>query len=283
MFALIRRKQETIALAVEGKVNESFGPTLGEWYARPSAGKTKRLAFIKQVLDRSEIPNNVPYQLMHRTVAAIVEARRFKTDCAAMIVHSFAEDFGHFDDYSTFASFLGFQATKDAPGQIITLGNFPVLVGWAQGNIRHLNPPRPSQYETDFFGWTRDQGAAVRARALTKIDWGNVAEEIESLGRSDKREIENRLKVLVVHLLKYRYQPEQWKPGWNATITEQRRRILKLVKESPSLRSHPGEVVSEEYEYARNDAAGETGLAEETFPENCPFTIDEILDLNFLP
>ena len=125
--------------------------------------------------------------------------------------------------------------------------------------------------------------ALLREGPLSDLDRENLAEEIESLGRSDKREIERRLKVLLVHLLKSQFQPERAKQGWKSTIVEQRRRIYKLVKESPSLRQYPTLVLAEEYEYARDDVAEETGLPVHAFPKTCPYSIADILDLKFYP
>jgi hypothetical protein len=84
-------------------------------------------------------------------------------------------------------------------------------------------------------------------------------------------------------LLKLRFQPERKVPGWQSTIKEQRFRIARVLKESPSLRSYPQEVLLDEYSLARSEAAEETGLPEEAFPGTCPFTIEEILDSSFLP
>ena len=145
-------------------------------------------------------------------------------------------------------------------------------------DLKHL-----TSYEEDFALWAAEQGALIRAGKVDRIDLENVAEEIESLRRSDKREIERRLKVLLVHLLKSQFQPERAKQGWKSTIVEQRRRIHKLVKESPSLRQHPTLVLAEEYEYARDDAAEETGLPVLAFPKTCPYSIADILDLKFYP
>lgn len=138
-------------------------------------------------------------------------------------------------------------------------------------------------YEEDFARWSAEQGALLRAGQFAEVDLENVAEEIESLGRSDKRQIESRLKVLLVHLLKARFQPGKDKPGWKSTVREQRRGIAKLIKESPSLKSHPSSVMNEEYGHAREDAADETGLDLESFPEECPFTIAQILDIDYYP
>lgn len=140
-----------------------------------------------------------------------------------------------------------------------------------------------SLYDTDFYAWTQEQAAKLRARAHNGIDWENAAEEIESLGRNDQRAVRSRLNVLVMHLLKWRYQPGKRKPGWRSTIIEQRRQIAGLVGESPSLRRLPAESLADEYQYARIKAADETGLPENMFPLDCPFTIDQILEKSFYP
>jgi Domain of unknown function DUF29 len=138
-------------------------------------------------------------------------------------------------------------------------------------------------YETDFHAWARDQAERLRAQRYNELDWENIAEEIETLGRSEKREIESRLGVLVVHLLKWSRQPQQRKSGWRATIIEQRHRLARGAKENPSLADYPAPMLAEEYELARLKAADETGLVEEVFPETCPLTIKQVLDPDFWP
>ena len=148
-------------------------------------------------------------------------------------------------------------------------------------------------HDGDFYAWTQEQAQHLRelAGALhgrrdglgQGVDFENLAEEIESLGRSEKHALESRLNVLLVHLLKWAYQPERQGTGWRRTIVEQRRRISRILQENPSLASHPAEVLAEEYSVARLGAADETGLPEETFPAACPFTIEQILDTAWLP
>ena len=140
-----------------------------------------------------------------------------------------------------------------------------------------------SLYEEDFYAWTVDQAAKLRARAHNSIDWDNAAEEIESVGNTERNEIESRLGILLAHLLKWRYQPTQRSNSWKATITEQRSRIARRIRQSPSLRLFPSEVLGEEYPLARLSAIGETNLAEETCPAECPYTIEQILDPEFYP
>ena len=144
-------------------------------------------------------------------------------------------------------------------------------------------PSAPTRYDQDFALWCAEQGAALREGRWSVLDRENLAEEIESLTRSDRREIESRLKTLLVHLLKYRYQRLKVKPGWRSTIREQRRQLHRIVGDSPSVKSYPAAVLDEEYVYARADAADETELPLETFPERCPFLISDVLDLNWLP
>ncbi len=138
------------------------------------------------------------------------------------------------------------------------------------------------KYDEDLYQWTIEQGRALRDRATNALDYDNLAEEIESLGRSDKREIKSRLENLLLHLLKWRYQPDQRSPLWEASIDEARRRIERVLKDSPSLRSHPGEVLSEAYRYAiRNKAIRALELRQ--LPEACPWAIDDVLSEEFLP
>jgi hypothetical protein len=148
---------------------------------------------------------------------------------------------------------------------------------------KHLWTTQLTPYEADYAAWCAEQGALLREGRLAEVDRANLAEEIESLGRSEESEIESRLNVLLLHLLKWRFQPGQHSNSWKATLLEQRRRIARRIKQSPSLRDHPASVLDEEYELARLAAAGETGLALETFPATCPFSIEQILDPGFHP
>jgi Domain of unknown function DUF29 len=138
-------------------------------------------------------------------------------------------------------------------------------------------------YEEDFFAWTVEQSRLLRSGELSAIDAANIAEEIESMGRSDRREIQSRLTVLLTHLLKWQLQPMMRSTSWSGTIREQRRQIEKLLRESPSLQPFVAEALSEAYSDAREDAVEQTGLTETDFPAECPFTVDEVLSRQFLP
>src|SRR4051812_40838562 len=140
-----------------------------------------------------------------------------------------------------------------------------------------------SLYERDFYAWTQDQAEKLRARAHNDIDWENAAEEIESLGRSDKREIKSRLEILLRHLLKWEFQPEKRKSGWYSTIVEQREQLASLVGESPSLRDMPRQEMAKMYRLARLKARDETGLSLGSFPELCRYSIEQVLDDGYFP
>jgi hypothetical protein len=148
-----------------------------------------------------------------------------------------------------------------------------------------MAPPRNAPtYEQDFVAWLDDQARHARRGAVDALDLENIAEELEGMARSDRREIRNRLTVLLAHLLKYLLQPRRRSSGWRGTIGEQRIRIKSVIEDSPSLRSYPGgAVLAECYAGARIQAALETGLQESAFPDLCPFDLDNVLDLGWLP
>ena len=144
VFALARAGDETIALAVEAKVNEPFGPTVGEWMVGASPGKTERITFIRDLLGLPDgAIDHVRYQLLHRTAAAVLEATRFKTDRAAMIVQSFSQDHRWYEDFATFAKTLGHEARRAAPLQHELPTGQTLILGWATGSEVHLVEPPP--------------------------------------------------------------------------------------------------------------------------------------------
>ena len=140
-----------------------------------------------------------------------------------------------------------------------------------------------TEYDHDYFAWLTHQAKLLSERRFDGLDLDRLIDEIQDLAREEKREIESRLGVLLMHLLKWAYQPEKRSGSWASTMIEQRARILKRLQDSPSLRGYPAEVLDEEYATAVGRAAVETGIDRETFPLECPFTIEQVLDLDFLP
>ncbi|MBE7380212.1 MAG: DUF29 domain-containing protein [Leptolyngbya sp. SIO1E4] len=143
--------------------------------------------------------------------------------------------------------------------------------------------PVSNLYETDFYDWTRAMATALRQGRWQDLDIDNLAEEIESLGRSDKRALKSRLEVLLMHLLKWKYQPEHRSNSWRSTIIEQRLRIQDLLEDSPSLQPYLEAERERCYANACKLAAAETGLDLRTFPSTCPFTLKVILSEMLLP
>jgi len=136
-------------------------------------------------------------------------------------------------------------------------------------------------HEQDFYAWTQEQSQLLKTGQLHQIDWQNIAEEIEDMGRSEKRQLESRLEVLIMHLLKWQFQPNLRSRSWQLTIKEQRLRLEKILQKNPSLQSNLTEAIEEVYPLATLSAERETGLS--LFPEICPYTLTEILSLEFLP
>ncbi|MGH8611729.1 MAG: DUF29 domain-containing protein [Gammaproteobacteria bacterium] len=140
-----------------------------------------------------------------------------------------------------------------------------------------------SLYEQDYYAWTEQQVALLQAERLAEIDIAHLVEEIEDMGRSQRRAVKSALLVVLIHLLKYRFQPTHRTQSWRATLREHRRRLRDEFADSPSLEPYAERVFAECYQDACEDAADETGLPLATFPPVCPFTLEHVLDRNFLP
>lgn len=138
-------------------------------------------------------------------------------------------------------------------------------------------------YENDFYAWIETTVKVLKEGNFTQLDRANLIEELESMGRSEKREIKNRLIVLLTHLLKWKYQVEHRSQSWLNTIKEQRRQISFLLEDSPSLKRYYQSLLAQCYELARQDASEETALSLNTFPDQSPFSEEEILKNDYLP
>jgi hypothetical protein len=142
-----------------------------------------------------------------------------------------------------------------------------------------------TSYEKDAAIWAEEQGALLRAGKLSEIDFENVAEEIEAMGRSERRELASRMVVLLTHLLKWQFQPGRRGESWRNTIFEQRNMLKLLLKDSPSLKpklSDP-EWLSMVWNDVVASASNETGLTYKVFPESCLWSIDDVLTYGFFP
>lgn len=138
-------------------------------------------------------------------------------------------------------------------------------------------------YEQDFYGWTQEQAALLRAGQLSALDITNLIEEIETMGRSEKRELQSRIIVLLVHLLKWRHQPERRGRSWTLTIDSQRLHLDDVIKDNPGLKPQLFDILSNAYRLARADAAKETQFDKNVFALECPWTLDQIRQDGFYP
>lgn len=138
-------------------------------------------------------------------------------------------------------------------------------------------------YERDFYTWCLRQAELVRAGRLEEIDVHNVGEELESLGKELASKLESIYRVLLIHLLKWRYQASRRTRSWRMTIGRERLNEPRLLRKNPGLKSQRAELFVEAYGDARKEAVLETGLPLKTFPVDCPFTIEQALDEDFWP
>ena len=151
----------------------------------------------------------------------------------------------------------------------------------SMGKISPLAQPQ-GLYEQDFYAWVVEQVAALRSGQTQRLDIENLAEVIEDMGRSLRRAAKSALTIILIHLLKYRYQAERRTNSWRATIREPRRRVRDELADSPSLRPYIRQILDAFYLDAREAASDESGLPIATFPTACPFTLEQTLDRNFL-
>ncbi len=138
-------------------------------------------------------------------------------------------------------------------------------------------------YERDFYAWTQEQAALLRSGRLDQLDVAHLAEEIEALGRQERRELVSRLGILLGHLLKWQFQPQLRGKSWQATIIEQRQDLQELIAENPSLKPYLPEAMERAYRKGLLLVVRETPLSLQDLPDQCPYTFEQVMDPNFYP
>jgi hypothetical protein len=138
-------------------------------------------------------------------------------------------------------------------------------------------------YDQDLYTWALQQAALLRERKFDQVDWEHIIEEVEDMSKSEKRALQSFLETLLMHLLKWKYQPAYQGRSWKFTIIEQRQRIVGHLKENPGLKSKLPDLIESAYHYAISGAVRETGLAPEVFPETCPWAYEQFMDNDFWP
>jgi hypothetical protein len=146
-------------------------------------------------------------------------------------------------------------------------------------NKQRVNP----SYDQDFYAWAMHNAELLRRGKFSEIDAENIAEELESMGKRDKRQLINRSVVLLIHLLKWEFQPEKRSRSWKSSIVEQRRRILQLLEDSPSLDQELDTKLDYVYREAIKQVIIETGMKTTLFPQKCPYSKEQILSDVFYP
>jgi hypothetical protein len=140
-------------------------------------------------------------------------------------------------------------------------------------------------YDEDFYTWTQEQAAALRRHRLTRpnaaVDWEHVIEEIESLGNEQADKLESAYRLILMHLLKWVHQPHRRSRSWRRTIGRERLNEERLLRKNPGLKSRRHRLFLDAYADARKEAANETGLPLKTFPETCPWTLEQVMDPDF--
>lgn len=138
-------------------------------------------------------------------------------------------------------------------------------------------------YDQDLYAWALASARIVREGRLDELDREHLAEELESMAKSELRALESRLAVLLAHLLKWQLQPDHRSKSWQRTLIEQRKRIARLLRDSPSLAPKLSALTPDAYDSALRLAAEDTGLDESDFPQTCPYALEALLDFDFYP
>lgn len=140
-----------------------------------------------------------------------------------------------------------------------------------------------TRYEADVVAWAQEQAALLRAGRFSEIDIANIAEEIEDVGKSEKRELASRMAVLLAHLLKWKFQPGRRGSSWQRTIKEQRKALALHIKGTPSLKTALSDAdwIAAVWADAVSSATQETQL--DVFPEECIWDMGQILAQDFYP
>lgn len=142
---------------------------------------------------------------------------------------------------------------------------------------------QPATYDSDLYTWSLEQADLLRQGKFDQVDLEHIIEEIEDMSKSERRALQSFLETLLMHLLKWEYQPAYRGRSWKFTIIEQRKRIESHLEENPGLKSQLAALIEKAYGYSLSGAVRETGLTEQTFPESCPWNFEQFMDAKFWP
>ncbi len=140
-----------------------------------------------------------------------------------------------------------------------------------------------NHYDRDFNQWAQATAQLLREKRWDELDLGHLIEEVEGLGKSERRAISSQLERILIHLLKWEYQPQRRNDSWLDSITDGRIQIEKIIQDNPSLKTFPAVCLPADYADARRYAAQQTGISIDQFPLECPYPIAHILSADWLP
>lgn len=141
----------------------------------------------------------------------------------------------------------------------------------------------PTDYEDDFYLWCYEQAELLRQKRFAELDLPNIIEELESMGRSDRKALESSYRLVIAHLLKWQLQPQLRSRSWAVTIVRERSSVEEQERRNPSLKAQAETIVQEVYRGARKEAMLETGLSKDAFPVDCPYTLSQLRDDDWMP
>ncbi len=144
-------------------------------------------------------------------------------------------------------------------------------------------PPETTLYDEDFHVWIAKTAFLLRQKRFAEIDIEHLAEELEDMGKRERRSLKSHIRNVTLHLLKWQHQPDKRSPSWRQSIRNGRIEIHELLDDSPSLANLVEQILDDIYPATRADTIDETGLGEDTFPRQCPFTAEQVLDAEFWP
>jgi hypothetical protein len=141
-----------------------------------------------------------------------------------------------------------------------------------------------SLYERDYYTWALQQARALKEHRLEDLDWENLSDEVESLAKTERRELRTRLKLLIAHLLKWQFQPQRRTRSWSSTVAVQRLEIREHLDENPGLKPSVPEVLAQAYKAARLEVTGRIlRRSDPQPPDSCPWTFEQVMDEQFWP
>jgi hypothetical protein len=132
-------------------------------------------------------------------------------------------------------------------------------------------------YDTDLIAWANQTAQLLREQRWQEVDWEHLIEEVEDLGKSERSAIGSQMERIMLHLLKWEYQPQRRSDSWLDSINDGRSQIRRKIEDSPSLKNYPDRIIDKEYERACKEAAKQTGLDIAIFPATCPYPTDRVL------